>query len=63
MADDDDFYEDDEPILKIKALRARPYGLVTAPPAPRAVTFNLFPMCGEDWRSLRSSSQGEPACR
>ena len=60
---DEDFYEDDEPVERIQAIRARPCDLVTAPPAPRAVTLNLFPTTEGRWETQRPSTLSETVCR
>lgn len=60
---DEDFYEDDEPIETIQAIRARPYDLVTGPPAPRAVTVNLFLTTDGSWKDLSPSLLSEAVCR
>ena len=59
---DEDFYEDDEPIEHIKAIKQRPYDFVTAPPpAPRAVTI-FVPTAGDRWLSVFAISASEAAC-
>ncbi len=46
---DDDFYEDDEPIEKIRQIRRRPVDFVTGPRKDRGVTVFLAPSANGDW--------------
>ncbi|MDQ4032625.1 MAG: hypothetical protein M3332_10305 [Actinomycetota bacterium] len=59
---DEDFYEDDEPIERIQAIRARPHDLVTAPPAPRAVTLYVLPTTEGRWETRYPNIDSETAC-
>lgn len=46
---DDDFYEDDEPIEKIRQIRRRPPDFVTGPHNDRGVTVFLAPSANGEW--------------
>lgn len=63
MVDDDDFYEDDEPIEKIQEIRRRPLDFVTAPPRRGATVF-LAPSASGEWvEHSESATWGAIACR
>lgn len=63
---DDDFFEDDEPLDRIRARQAEPYDFVAAPPpsAPRALTLSLWqPTGGRYVATDGPTAADEAACR
>lgn len=59
---DDDFYEDDEPIEKIKQIRQRPPDFVTGP--ARGVTVFLAPSVSGEWvERSEPATWGATTCR
>lgn len=61
---DDDFYEDDEPIEAIRAIRRREPDFITRNPATRGVTLYLgpSPSTGRWEQAVEPATLGVAAC-